>query len=146
MKDPYLKPVIFGGLVVAVLSLIFAPGIFLWAALGGYVAIRLSYKLTKEIISIWDGILIGTFSGLIGGACLDIFTIISFRDSDNKRSLIRALEKSWPKDIPVPDLTEILPSLFITTCILIILISVIFSIIGAYLGTVITKKKASKKI
>lgn len=146
MKDPYLKPVIFGGIIIAILSLIFAPGIVLWAALGGYIAVRLSYKSIKEIISIFDGILIGALSGLIGGGCLDVLTIITFKDPDNKGSLIRALERSWPKDLSVPNLKEMLPSIFITTCILILLISVIFSIIGGYVGTFVTKKVTKKNI
>ena len=48
MKDPFLKPVILGALLTALLSLIFALGIILWAIIGGYVAVRLAYKLGKS--------------------------------------------------------------------------------------------------
>ena len=69
MKDPYLKPVIFSGLLITLLTIIFAPGIFLWAIVGGYVAVRISNKFTKETpqcgVSTTDALLVGLFSGKI---------------------------------------------------------------------------------
>ena len=140
MKDPYLKPVIFGGLFIALLSIIFAPGIFLWAIIGGYITVRLSYKLTKEIISLTDGLLMGLFSGALGGSVLDIISFLSFKNIENKQKLISALEKNWPKDMTLPNFQEILPSVFLTTCLLIILISILFAVIGSGIGIIITKK------
>lgn len=140
MKDPYLKPVIFGGLFITLLSIVFAPGIFLWASIGGYIAVRLANKITKEIIPIKDGLLMGLFSGIVGGTCLDILTFLSFKSSENQRLLIRNLEKNWPKEIAIPDFKEILPTVFITTCIFIIIISIIFSILGGYIGSLISKR------
>ena len=140
MKDPYLKPVLCGGILITILSIIFAPGIFLWAIVGGYIAVRLSHKITKEVISFIDGLLLGIFSGMVGGSCLDIITVTSFKDPDNQRTLIRILEKNWPKDLPQPNLKDILPSVFFTTCIFIIIVAVIFAIIGAYIGIIISRK------
>ena len=139
MKDPYLKPVIFGGLFITLLSIIFAPAIFLWAIIGGYITIRLASKITKEAISIIDGLFLGLFSGLIGGASLDVLTIISFNSPDNKRALIRVLEKNLPKDMQLQNLSDILPSIFLTTCIFIVIISVAFAILGSYIGFLLSK-------
>ena len=144
MKDPYLKPVIFGGIFITLLSIIFAPGIFLWAGIGGYIAVRLANKITKEIIPVRDGLLMGLFSGIVGGSCLDILTLLSFKSPDNQRLLIRTLEKNWPKEIAVPNFIEILPTVFITTCIFIIVISIIFGILGGYIGSVISKRTTKK--
>ena len=140
MKDPYLKPVIFGGLFIAILSIIFAPAIFIWSIVGGYITVRLSHKITKEVISYFDGLVLGMFTGIIGGACLDIFTIISFKDPENQRSLIRILEKNWRNDLPIPNFQELLPSIFIVTCIFIIIVATAFAVLGAYIGTIISKK------
>lgn len=142
MKDPYLKPVIFGGLFIALLSVIFAPGIFLWALIGGYVTVRISSKITKEVFSLVDILLLGTFSGIIGGTCLDVITTLSFKTPENRHSLILTLEKNWPKDMPVPNFNDILPSIFLTTCIFIVVISIVFAIIGAFIGKYISEKKA----
>ena len=142
MKDPYLKPVIFGGLLITILSIIFAPAIFLWAIIGGYVTVRIANKITKEIVSIYDGLFLGLFSGIIGGACLDILTFISFRSSDNQRVLIRTLEKNWPKEAPpISNISELLPALFLTTSILVIIITVLFAVIGSYCGILISRRK-----
>lgn len=145
MKDPYLKPVIFGGLLITVLSMIFAPAIFLWSIIGGYITTRLSHKITKELISLKDGLLLGALSGLVGGSCLDILTVFSFNDAENQRLLIRTLEKNWPKDLPLPDFKEMLPSLLITACIVIIIAALLFSVIGSYIGMVISNKKQDNK-
>lgn len=141
MKDPYLKPVILGGIFITLLSIIFAPGIFLWASIGGYITVRLAFKITKELITTKEGLLLGTMAGLIGGASLDIFTMISFKTSENQRILTRALERSLPKDFnPVLNINEILPSILLTTSVLIILISVLFALLGSYIGVLISKK------
>lgn len=145
IKDPYLKPVILGGLTIAFLSLVFAPGIFIWAVIGGYVTVRLSYKLTKEIASIRDSLLLGIFSGVVGATCVNLLTIMSFNNPENHRTLIKTLERSWPKDMyPLPDFNEILPSIFFTACILITVVSVIFSMLGSYTGLLLTKKKSKE--
>ena len=141
MKDPYLKPVIFGGLFITILSIIFAPGIFLWASVGGYITVRIAFKVTKEAINHIEGILLGLFSGLIGGTLLDVLTLISFNAPENRRLIIRTLEKNWPKDVQLPNLTEMLPAVFTTTCIIIIAISIVFSILGSYIGILICQRK-----
>lgn len=143
MKDPYLRPVIFGGLFITFLSIIFSLGIFLWAVIGGYIAVRLASKITKELISLTESLILGMLSGVVGGTCLDVLTVISFKDPDNKRSLIRTLESNWPKDIPLPNFNANLSSIFFTTCIFIILITTIFAIIGGYLALYVSKRKAS---
>ena len=143
-KDPYLKPVILGGLFIALLSIVFAPGIFLWAGVGGYITVRLAIKITKEMLTINEGLLLGLLSGLLGGACLDILTMISFKTPENQRLLIRTLEKNWPQDIQLPpNFNEILPTIFLTTCAFIVLISVMFAVLGSYIGILISKR--SKK-
>lgn len=145
MNDPFLKPVILGGLLISVLSIIFAPGIFLWAIVGGYITVRLSSKFTQETISKIDVLLLGLFSGIIGGTSLDMITALSFRSPENRQSLIRIIEKSWPKELsPISNLQELLPSLFFSTCIFIIFVTVLFSIVGAFIGLFISKK--AKKI
>ena len=142
MKDPYLKPVIFGGLSITMLSIVFAPGIFLWAIIGGYVAVRTANKITKEVIPLVDGLFLSLFSGIIGGTCLDVLTLVSFRSSDNQKFLIETLEKNWPKGTsPMPNFPELLPTLFLTTSILVIIITVIFSAIGGYSGVLISRRK-----
>lgn len=145
-KDPYLKPVLFGGLFITILSLIFAPGIFLWAAIGGYITVRLATKITKEVLTIMEGLLLGVFSGILGGTCLDILTVISFKSPDNQRLLNRTLQKNWPSDLPLPaNFNEILPSIFFTTCVFIFIISVIFAAVGGYVGLLISKRKSENK-
>ena len=139
MKDPYLKPVIFSGLLITLLTIIFAPGIFLWAIVGGYVAVKLSYKLIKEIISIKDSLLLGLFSGIIGGTCLNLLSILTFNDPHNQKILISTLKNHWPNELAVPDFYQMLPSIFFITCILIVLISVVFSVLGSYFGFVMSK-------
>ena len=142
MKDPYLKPVIFGGLLITILSIIFAPAIFLWAIIGGYITVRIANKITREIISIRDSLFLGLFSGIIGGTCLDILTLVSFRSPDNQRMLIRTLEKNWPKEVnQIPNFPELLPALFLTTSIFIIVITVLFAVIGSYGGVLISRRK-----
>ena len=141
MKDPYLKPVIFGGIFITLLTVIFAPGIFLWAIVGGYITVRIAKKITKEIISILDGLLLGLFSGILGGTCIDLLAILSFKVPENQRILIRTLEKNWPKDMAIPNFNELLPSIFLTTSIFVILITIIFATIGGYIGILISKKK-----
>ncbi len=145
MKDPYLKPVIFGGLLITLLSVIFAPAIFLWAITGGYVAVRIANKITKEIIPMRDGLFLGLFSGIIGGTCLDILTLVSFRSADNQRMLLRTLEKNWPKEAgSAPNFPELFPALFLTTSIFVIVIAVLFAVIGAYGGVLISRRKNNK--
>ena len=145
MKDPYLKPVIFGGLLITMLSVIFAPAIFLWAIIGGYVAVRIANKITKESISLIDSLFLGFFSGIIGGTSLDILTLLSFKSPDNQRLLIRTLEKNWPKEISsMPNFPEILPALFLTTSVFIIFITVLFAVIGSYGGVLISRRKKSR--
>ncbi len=139
MKDPYLKPVILGGLFITLLTVIFAPAIFLWSIIGGYITLRLAVKITKEVISIMDGLLLGLFSGLVGSTCINILTIISFNSPDNKRMLLRILEKNLPKDMQIQNINDMLPSIFITTCILIAIISVIFAVLGSYIGFLVSK-------
>ena len=142
MNDPYLKPVIFGGLLITMLSVIFAPAIFLWAIIGGYIAVRVANNIIKEIISVSDGIFLGLFSGIIGGTCIDILTLVSFRSSENQHMLIRTLEKNWPKEAsPMPNLPEILPTLFLVTGIFVIIIAILFAVIGGYCGVLISRRK-----
>ena len=142
MKDPYLKPVVFGGLLITILSVIFAPAIFLWAIIGGYVTVRIANKITKEIISVRDGLFLGLFSGIIGGTCLDILTLVSFRSNDNKQMLLRALEKNWPKEASqMPNFLELLPALFLITSIFAIIITILFAVIGGYSGVLISRRK-----
>ncbi len=142
MKDPYLKPVIFGGLLITILSAIFAPAIFLWAIIGGYLAVRIANRTTKELINISDGLFLGLFSGIIGGTCFDILTLISFRSPDNQSLLIKTLEKNWPKEAaPIPDLPNILPALFLTTSVFVIIITIVFAVLGGYLGVLISRRK-----
>ncbi|MBI2995260.1 MAG: hypothetical protein HYY52_00920 [Candidatus Melainabacteria bacterium] len=144
MKDPYLKPVILGALLITLLSVIFAFGIILWAIVGGYVAVRLANKATKDIVSTFEGLFIGLLSGVLGGAFIDLLTVISFKGADNKLLLIRTLERSWPKDRAVPNFTELLPSIFLTTSVIVIIITMFFSTIGGYIGLVISRKKKKK--
>lgn len=141
MKDPYLKPIVFSGLLITVLSLIFILGIFLWSIVGGYVAVRFASKITKELISFTDGILIGLFTGILGGTCLDLLTMISFYDGDSRQSLIRTLERNWPKDISMPDINQSLNTLLLLSCLIIVLISVTFSVLGSYIAVLMSKKK-----
>lgn len=142
MKDPFLKPVVLGGLFITFLSVIFAPGIFLWALIGGYITVRLANKITKEALSYLDVLLLGLFSGVLGGGGLDVITTLSFKVPENRHLLIKTLEKNWPKDMNIPNFNEILPSVFLTTCVFIILISVLFAVIGAFIGLYISRKKA----
>ena len=144
MKDPFLKPVILSALLTAILSLIFALGIILWAIIGGYVAVRLAYKTTKETITLIDGLLLGLFSGIIGATCLDILTILSFSSHDNQNMLIRAMEKNWPKDMQIPDFNAMLPSIFFTTCMIIFLTTVVSSVLGSYIGILLSRKKGKQ--
>ena len=141
MKDPYLKPVIFSGLLITALSLVFILGIFVWSIIGGYIAVRLANKITKEAISYMDGIILGTLSGIVGSTCLDLLTMISFSDPYNRKLLINTIEKNWPKEVSAPNLSESLPSLFVTTCFLIIIITVVFSVLGSCLGVLLSKKQ-----
>ncbi len=142
IKDPYLKPVIFGGLLTTLLSVIFAPGIFLWSIIGGYVTVRVSNRATGGIVSILDSLFLGLFSGILGGVCLDILTIVSFQSSESQRILIRTLKANWPKDTaPIPNFVDILPTLFLTTSILVVIITILFSIVGSYLGVLISRRK-----
>lgn len=145
MKDPYLKPIIFSGLLITVLSLIFVLGIFLWSIVGGYVAVRFASKITKELISFTDGILIGLFTGILGGTCLDLLTMISFYDQESRSSLIRTLERNWPKDISMLDMNQSLNTLLLLSCLFIVLISVIFSVLGSYIAVLMSKKKNTIK-
>ena len=140
MKDPYLKPVILGGLFITLLSIVFVPGIFLWAAIGGYITVRLARKITKESPTLFDVLLLGAFPGVIGGALLDVITAFSFKSFENQRSIISVLEHNWPKEIPYPNFNEILPSVFLMSYLFIILTSVFFSTIGAYISIFIIKK------
>ena len=140
MKDPYLKPVIFGGVFISLLSVIFSPGIFLWAAIGGYITVRLANKITKELPSLIEVILLGIFPGIIGGTLLDVITVFSFKSPENQRSIISVLQHNWPKEVPYPDFNNILPSVYLMTCIFIIVISTISSAIGAYVAMFIIKK------
>ena len=141
MKDPYLKPVIFGGLFIVLLSIIFALGIFLWAIIGGYITVRLTNKITKQAISIIDGLLLGIFSGVIGGCCLNIITTVSFKSYDNKRLIIKTLEQNWPKDMyPIPEFKEMLPEIFLTTCVIILIVTIVFALIGGGIGVLVSKK------
>ena len=147
MKDPYLKPVIFGGLFITLLAIIFPLGMFLWAIVGGYVAVRIAAKTTKEIIAFIDSVLIGVFAGVVGGVCIDLLMVVSFSSAENQKSLITMLEKNWPKDVqPVPNLIEILPKVFITTSIFILFICVLFSVIGGCIGMFVTNKKNKTKV
>ena len=144
--DPYLKPVIIGGLFNTILSMIFAPGIFIWSALSGYIAVITAYNLTRKLIPTIDGVLIGVFTGIFGGTFLDVLTIISLKTPENQRLIIRTLEKNWPKELSIPaNLNEILPSVFITTSILIILVSIICAVVGSCLGMMITRKKKERE-
>ena len=145
-KDPFLKPVILSALLTVLLSLIFALGLILWAIIGGYVAVRLAYKTTKETISLIDCLLLGLFSGIVGATCLDMLTIVSFSSHDNQALLIRTMEKNWPKDIQAPDFNTMLPSIFFTTCVIIFLITVASSVLGSYIGIFLSKKKDKRKI
>ena len=141
MKDPYLKPVIFGGLLITLLSLIFSIGIFLWAIIGGYITVRLANKFTEKAILITDALLLGLFSGIVGGSLLNILTILSFQSPDTQRLLIRTLEKNWPKEMyPIPEFKQLMPSIFITICIFIILSSSLFATLGGFIGIIVPKR------
>ncbi len=141
MKDPYLKPVIFSGLFVTLLTTIFALGLPLWAGIGGYITVKLAYKLTKESVALMDSILLGLFSGAVGGTCIDLLTVLSLSSNDNRRYLISILKKNWPSDIqPIPDINQILPTLLLTTSVLILFMCILFSIIGAYFGNIVINK------
>ena len=146
IKDPFLKPVIFGGLIITMLSIIFAPAIFLWSVIGGFIAIRMVSKLSEEVASILDSVLVGLFTGVIGGTCINILAVLSFRDPENKRALIQTLEKNWPPDMtPMPNFAETLTSILFTTCLLIIGICVAFSILGSFIGYKVNMKKAAEE-
>lgn len=146
VKDPFLKPVILSGIFITLLSIIFAPGIFLWAGIGGYIAVRLAFKITKEIINIKDGLILGLMSGLLGGTCLDIFTVISFKTPENQRILLKTLEKNLPNDLSsTVNINEILPSILLITSLLIIIISCLFSVIGSYIGVLVSKRNKKNK-
>lgn len=141
-KDPYLKPVIFGGLIIAFLSMLLPPAIFVWSTAGGFIAHKLALKFSKEKITAFDCLLISTFSGVLGGACIDVITALSFRLPENQELLIKTIEKNWPASTPkIDNLSQLLPSIFITTCILIVIITIIFSILGGYLSFFLNKKK-----
>lgn len=145
LDDPYLKPIIFSGLFIALLSVVCPLGIFIWAAVGGYIGVKLAHKAIKEVLSLGDSLLIGLFSGIVSGTCLDVLAVISFLSQENKQTLLRMLKKNWPKDVkPMPDLNEILPTVFLTTSIFILLITVVFAVIGAAVGKyIIGRKKLS---
>lgn len=146
MKDPYLKPIIFSGLLITVLSIICPLGVFIWSGVGGYLAVKLAQRVIKESLILTDSLLIGLFSGVVSGTSLDVLAVISFMSEDNKQTLLRMLKRNWPKDVkPVPDLNEILPTVFLTTSIFILLITVIFSIIGSLIGMYIVNKKNTNK-
>jgi len=141
-KDPFFKPVILGGLTLACLSFIFAPAIFIWATLGGYVAVRLTYKTTKEVISLFDTLLVGLFTGIVGATFINLVTVISFNNGEKRRLLIETLEKNWPSDMAsIPNFSDVLPSIFFTASIFVVLISIAFALLGAYIGLQLTKKK-----
>ena len=107
-------------------------------------AVRIANKITKEIMSMRDGLFLGLFSGITGGTCLDILTLVSFRSTDNQRMLIRTLEKNWPKEAgSAPNFPELLPALFLTTSIFVIVIAVLFAVIGAYGGILVSRRKIS---
>jgi len=145
-KDPYFKPVILGGLTITFLSIVFAPGIFIWSVLGGYVAVRLSYKFTKEVVNLKESLLLGLFSGLVGSTCLNLMTAISFRSPENKRMLIQTLEKNWPQDVgALPNFAEMLPSVFFATCLILVVITIVFALIGSYIGLLLCRRSAKKK-
>ena len=139
-KDPYLRPVIFSGLFIVLLTIIFSPGIFLWAGLGGYVTVRLSKKIAKELVSFVDGILLGLFTGIFSGTFLDILTVLSLKSPENAHIVVKLLEKNWPKGLAIPDLKGMLPAILLTTCIFIAVIAVVFSILGGYIGVLISRK------
>ncbi len=142
MNDPYLKPVIFGGLLISILSVICPLGIFIWSGVGGYVAAKLVHRVTKELLLLTDSLLVGLFVGIVSGTSLDVLAIVSFSSDDNKQTLVRMLKKNWPKDVkPIPDLNEMLPAVFLTTSVFILLITILFSIIGSLVGMYIVNKK-----
>lgn len=146
-KDPYLRPVLLSGLLIALLSVIFSPGLFLWAIVGGYIAVKLASRVTKDQVSLKDALLIGLFAGMLGGASFDIFLVASFNSPEMQGFLIRALQKNWPSNItPIPDFKEILPSVFSLTSVFVIIISIVFSFIGAAIGFFVAKKRIKKKI
>jgi len=113
----------------------------LWAIIGGYITVRLANKLTKEFVSLGDSLLLGISSGIVGGTCLNILTVLSFNDQENKRFLIATLKNNWPKDHPIPDFSNNLASIFFITCIFIILVTIAFSVLGGYLALLISKRK-----
>lgn len=142
MNDPYLKPIILGGLLISILSIICPLGAFIWSGIGGYIAIKLAHRTTKELLVLSDTLLIGLFAGIVSGISLDVLAVVSFLSDDNKETLLRMLKKNWPKDVkPMPDLNEILPTVFLTTSIFILLITIVFSIIGSLIGMSIVNKK-----
>lgn len=142
MKDPYLKPIVFAGLLISILSIICPLGIFIWSGVGGYIAIKLAHRTTKELLVLTDSLLIGLFAGVVSGTSLDVLAVVSFLSDDNKQTLLRMLKKNWPKDVkPMPDLNEILPTVFLTTSIFILLITIVFSVIGSLIGMYIVNKK-----
>ena len=109
---------------------------------GGYIAVRMSSKILNTSISNLDSTLIGLFSGLFGGACVNIIIVLSFNNSENKRGLISVLEKNWPLDMqPIPNFSEILPLILLSTCLVILIVTILFSIVGSLIAQVVYKKK-----
>lgn len=141
MKDPYLKPVILGGMLIVILTIIFAPGIFIWAILGGYLSFNLAKKINKDSISLLECFLIGLFTGIIGGISLDLISAISFNSPESQKLLVDIIKTKWPSELPLPNIKEILPMVYALSSILILVISIIFSMIGSYVGLIISKKK-----
>lgn len=147
MKDPYFIPVILGGLIIPFLTLVFPISIFLWAGLGGYVAVRVSHKNTKQILSLLDSTLIGLFSGIVGGTATSIIFFMSSRDLDTKRLFMDILKQNWPPDLAMPaNVSELFPMVIITSSLLILLICIVFSIVGALIGYKINKKQNNKPV
>ena len=144
-QDPYLKPVLISGLLIVFLSVLFSPAIFLWALIAGFLADRLAQKKSKDLLPLMDAVLLGLFSGLVGGALLNLIIVFTFSSFDSQRLLVSMIEKNWPSDmVKVPNIQELIPSLLLFVSLLVFLISSLLSALGGLLGVVI-KNRANQK-
>ena len=145
IQDPYLKPVLISGLLIVFLSVLFSPAIFLWALIAGFLAVRLAQKKSKDLLPLMDAVLLGLFSGLVGGALLNLIIVFTFSSFDSQRLLVSMIEKNWPSDmVKVPNIQELIPSLLLFVSLLVFLISSLLSALGGLLGVVI-KNRANQK-
>ena len=144
IKDPYLKPVLVSGLLIVFLSVLCSPAIFLWALIAGFLAVRLAQKVSKDMVSLLDAVLLGLFSGLVGGALLNLIIVFTFSSFESQRLLVSMIEKNWPNDITqMPNVQELIPTLLLFISLLVFIISSVLSALGGLLGVTV-KIRANK--